>query len=414
MSRIFLFIIFTLFSLVTLVQGQIKLEYDSQRPSGDYSNSTVTNVQECARKCEISNRCQAFDFYNSDKSCWLKDKVYQAREYQGVVSGAKLSKQPGKSRAVSGKMELLFDTQRPGGDYTSFRAQSLQQCTNKCLQDPQCAAFDFTTSDYFCYLKNWLPPSRNYTGIVSGVKKKGTIHQRQVTEPVRSVQRALIQKGYNPGPADGIMGKKTTFSLEKFQNDRTLPVTGVIDDATLVALGIQKLSAPAPAKVSTPFTSHPQIINVALFPWILDDEASTFKSFLKETINYHIEAADKLRLTKSYYRIKTIPHLNVSGSSKFYGWNQPDSSAFIDSFNQPNIPLIKQIGKEQDIQLAITGIMSVHCRWSDNCQVRQMEILLIDTTSGQITSEKGGSWDMDARDYIDSMMVKVLKKYLNR
>jgi len=411
MNRIFLFIIFLLFASTAHVQGKMNLNYDSQRPGGDYSSFTVTDVRECAGKCEISDRCQAFDFYNSDKSCWLKDKIYQVRNYQGVISGAKISKHQKKSSVVAGKIELNFDTQRPGGDYNSFRAQSLQQCADSCSRDPQCAAFDFTTSDYFCYLKNWQPPSRNYIGIISGVKKKQTHRPKQAAIPIWSVQRILIQQGYNPGPADGIMGKKTTLALEKFQNDRTLPVTGIIDEATLIALGTPQSSTPHTAETSSPPPSHHQIINVAIFPWILDDEAASFKDFLKETLDYRIEESKRLRLTKSYYKIKKIPQLKVSGSSKFYGWNRPDSSVFIDTYNQPNIPLIKQTGKEQDIQLAIIGTMAVHCRWSDNCQVRQMEILLIDTMTGQITREKGSSWDMDARDYIDSMIIKVLKKY---
>ncbi|MBW1636979.1 MAG: peptidoglycan-binding protein [Deltaproteobacteria bacterium] len=415
MRRIFFFIIFTLFASSVMVHGQIKLDYDSQRPGGDYSNFTTSDVRECSRKCEISSRCQAFDYYNSDKSCWLKDKIYQARVYQGVVSGAKKFNKPKKSGTFTGDLELNFDTQRPGGDYTSFRAQSLQQCSDRCARDPHCAAFDFTTSDYLCYLKSWTPPSRSYIGIVSGVKKKLARLQKQIPDPVKPVkpvQRMLIQKGYNPGPADGIMGKKTAIALKDFQNDQALPVTGAIDNATLIALEIIHSPSSKPTAIPPVPSSHPQIINVAIFPWILDDEASSFKDFLKETIAYHLEASDKLRLTKSYYKIKKIPQLNVSGSSKFYGWNRPDTSQFIDTYNQPNIPLIQQIGKEQDIQLAIIGAMAVHCRWSDNCQVRQIEVLLIDTATGQITSGKGSSWDMDARDYIDSEIVKVLKKYL--
>lgn len=56
--------------------------------------------------------------------------------------------------------------------------------------------------------------------------------------PVRSAQRALTAFGYDPGPADGIMGAKTRRALRLFQQDQGLPVTGRLDKATSDALGI--------------------------------------------------------------------------------------------------------------------------------------------------------------------------------
>ena len=51
------------------------------------------------------------------------------------------------------------------------------------------------------------------------------------------VQRALISRGYDPGPADGVMGAKTKSALAKFQQDNGLPVGGMTI-ATLKALGV--------------------------------------------------------------------------------------------------------------------------------------------------------------------------------
>ena len=56
--------------------------------------------------------------------------------------------------------------------------------------------------------------------------------------PVQSAQRALTAFGYDPGPADGIMGGKTRRALRLFQQDQGLPVTGRLDRATRTALGI--------------------------------------------------------------------------------------------------------------------------------------------------------------------------------
>lgn len=57
---------------------------------------------------------------------------------------------------------------------------------------------------------------------------------------VRQIQKALIDRGYDVGPAgtDNILGADTKAALQKFQKDNGLPV-GNLDFETLKALGIQ-------------------------------------------------------------------------------------------------------------------------------------------------------------------------------
>jgi len=45
---------------------------------------------------------------------------------------------------------------------------------------------------------------------------------------VRQVQQKLINAGYNPGAADGVMGKKTVNAIRNYQSDLNVPVTGVL------------------------------------------------------------------------------------------------------------------------------------------------------------------------------------------
>jgi hypothetical protein len=47
------------------------------------------------------------------------------------------------------------------------------------------------------------------------------------------VQEALIAKGYLPAPADGAYGRQTRLALERFQRERSLPVSGLPDQRTL-------------------------------------------------------------------------------------------------------------------------------------------------------------------------------------
>ena len=55
---------------------------------------------------------------------------------------------------------------------------------------------------------------------------------------VEAVQRALAERGYDPGDVDGAMGQRTAGALEAFQRSVGLPDTGAIDDDTWTALGL--------------------------------------------------------------------------------------------------------------------------------------------------------------------------------
>lgn len=54
---------------------------------------------------------------------------------------------------------------------------------------------------------------------------------------IRSIQQALKQASYNPGPIDGVLGAQTTTAIEAYQKDRGLPV-GNLTLQTLESLGV--------------------------------------------------------------------------------------------------------------------------------------------------------------------------------
>jgi peptidoglycan hydrolase-like protein with peptidoglycan-binding domain len=49
---------------------------------------------------------------------------------------------------------------------------------------------------------------------------------------VRAAQRALKEKGFNPGPIDGVMGPRTSAAVRDFQQKENLKVTGRLDAET--------------------------------------------------------------------------------------------------------------------------------------------------------------------------------------
>ena len=55
---------------------------------------------------------------------------------------------------------------------------------------------------------------------------------------VKRAQEALNLAGYDVGKPDGVAGTKTIAALRRYQTDKSIPVTGQFDAATLAALGL--------------------------------------------------------------------------------------------------------------------------------------------------------------------------------
>lgn len=70
------------------------------------------------------------------------------------------------------------------------------------------------------------------------------------TAAVAAAQRALAALGYDPGPADGVLGPRTRAALAAFQRDRGLPATGLPDGPTRAALGQAAAAADKPPPVA--------------------------------------------------------------------------------------------------------------------------------------------------------------------
>ena len=74
----------------------------------------------------------------------------------------------------------------------------------------------------------------------------------QSTE-VLQAQIELQARGYDPGPLDGFMGRRTRRALRQYQEDIGVPATGVLDEATLETLSAQEPEPQAePALPQTP------------------------------------------------------------------------------------------------------------------------------------------------------------------
>jgi peptidoglycan hydrolase-like protein with peptidoglycan-binding domain len=61
---------------------------------------------------------------------------------------------------------------------------------------------------------------------------------------VREVQSLLKQKGFDPGPLDGVNGPLTSGAIRAFQARYGIATAGAIDNQTLFALGAVDLAGP--------------------------------------------------------------------------------------------------------------------------------------------------------------------------
>lgn len=75
------------------------------------------------------------------------------------------------------------------------------------------------------------------TGRTAGATAPGS-HTR-----VKAMQQALTDRGFDPGPSDGVMGPRTTSALMEYQKSEKLTVTGQLDVATAAKLATKPVGS---------------------------------------------------------------------------------------------------------------------------------------------------------------------------
>jgi hypothetical protein len=82
------------------------------------------------------------------------------------------------------------------------------------------------------------------------VSGSDTSHHARMSDDVRAAQQALREKGFDPGPVDGVKGTRTTAAIKDFQQKNNLTVTGMLDAETRDRLLAS--SAPSASPGTTP------------------------------------------------------------------------------------------------------------------------------------------------------------------
>lgn len=81
------------------------------------------------------------------------------------------------------------------------------------------------------------------TGQAEGVWRQVICDRNASASLVKKIQKALVAKGYDPGPIDGQLGGKTAAAMQKFQADKGLP-QGQISVEAVRALGLDPVPQP--------------------------------------------------------------------------------------------------------------------------------------------------------------------------
>ena len=70
-------------------------------------------------------------------------------------------------------------------------------------------------------------------------KMRSKTDGRVAMADTRAAQEALKTQGFDPGPIDGRMGPRTSAAISDYQRKNDLPVTGMLDDATMAKLEVR-------------------------------------------------------------------------------------------------------------------------------------------------------------------------------
>jgi hypothetical protein len=96
--------------------------------------------------------------------------------------------------------------------------------------------FFFGLSFWSCESVNYVKNELSSIGKPEGGSEE-VDHNISNQDEIYKIQKRLTELGYQPGPADGIMGKMTKKAIKNFQKDNDLPPTGKIDNDTKNKLG---------------------------------------------------------------------------------------------------------------------------------------------------------------------------------
>jgi hypothetical protein len=158
---------------------------------------------------------------------------YANRTYQKLVADASTTSSEVPAQYATKTMQKLVS---PASTTSSEVPAQYETRTYQKLVSPATTRTVEVPAEYKTITKTRLVKAGGFTEF-----KEVVCESELTTELIRSVQLALIAKGYSVGPrgADNIFGNDTKTALRKYQADNNLP-QGSLDYETLKSLGVKK------------------------------------------------------------------------------------------------------------------------------------------------------------------------------
>lgn len=109
---------------------------------GDYHKERGIPLDRCESLCKKDSRCQAFSYDAWNRYCFLKASVnplrLEPRNITSVIEGASVSYDE-REPIIQRRAQKAF----PNAPYLQANAQSYGDCSQRCLKDRRCEAFNF-------------------------------------------------------------------------------------------------------------------------------------------------------------------------------------------------------------------------------------------------------------------------------
>jgi hypothetical protein len=176
----------------------------------------------------------------TDRAERAADKAERAADKAADKANQAADKAADKADKAADKAERAAD-----------RAQGTTESTTDKIKDKAENAKD-TIKDKAVRAKDKIKET-----FAHGKDKARSTGDHVAMNDTRAAQQALKTQGFDPGPIDGRMGPRTHAALSDYQRKNDLPVTGMLDDATMTKLDVRSSRAtdvPAASPTTRPDT----------------------------------------------------------------------------------------------------------------------------------------------------------------
>ena len=118
---------------------------------GDYQRERGISLDQCEDRCKRDSRCRAFSYDMWNRFCFLKSSInplrLEPRNITSVRPGITVTNDD-REPVIQRRSQKAF----PNDPYLQANAQSYEDCSQRCLKDKRCEAFNFYQLSRRCNL----------------------------------------------------------------------------------------------------------------------------------------------------------------------------------------------------------------------------------------------------------------------